>query len=156
MQLLDYTSFIRLSFSTFITNGTAVNEWEFMEEIWTGMALGFTTFLRPMHSSSSIQSISLDLESLDTEVSWQIFKKLGLELEKGVTEAEVQEDFGKEFVREDLREDRTTLVYLMKASKQEYYVSFTIDNQIGLVYFTIMNHPKSIQQLKEQLNSTAS
>ena len=154
MQLLDYTSFNRLNLSDFITNSTVVNEWEFMDENWTGMALGFTTFLRPMHHSSSIQSISLDLENLEPEVSWQIFEKLGLELEKGVTEAEIQEDFGKEFIRETLRSDRTTFIYLMTASKQEYYVSFTVDNQIGLVYFTIMNHPKSIQQLKEQLNHT--
>ena len=97
----------------------------------------------------------MDLENLEPEVSWQFFEKLGFELEKGVTEAEIQEDFGKEFIRETLWSDRTTFVYLITASKQEYYVSFTVDNQIGLVYFTIMNHPKSIQQLKENLrNST--
>ena len=87
----------------------------------------------------------MDLENLEPEVSWQIFEKLGFELEKGVTEAEIQEDFGKEFIREPLWSDRTTFVYLMTASKQEYYVSFTVDNQkaikpiLSIILFKTLN-----------------
>lgn len=154
MKPIAHASFEQLRLRDFIEDCSVIEDWEFMEDSWMGEAIGFTEFLSPTSQPSQTMSISVDLENLDAEITWQLFERLGLELEKGLTEEEIREDFGNDFIRESFREDRTTLVYLIGSSEREYYASFTIDNKAGMVYFTMMNHAKTRDSLKTKLQQS--
>lgn len=153
MNLIDKISFEKLRLKDFIPEVQSLSNWEFMEELWIGDALGFTEWLRPMNRDNQTQSISLDLNDLDSEVAWRVFDVLGLELEKGMTKQEVIEEFGNPSRTLSYTKSRQNYEYLIGSGQNEYHLSLTIDENDGLVYVVMINNPSIIEKIKIENNS---
>jgi hypothetical protein len=149
MELIDYKNFIRLKLDDFISEKEAVRfvtAFEFLDDLWTGLSIGFTEWLQ-LEGNENIKSISLDLTSLPEKSINQIIHKIGLNLKKGMTANDVLQNLGKANKVKKYTEDRISYEYLI-GIKDQYYLSVTISDDVGLNYIVITNHAKTINDLK--------
>jgi len=119
---------------------TELSNWEFMDQLWIGEAVGFTEWLRPVDRSDEVRSISLDLVELSPELSTAVFERLGLPLRTGMTRQEVEAALAAPSRVERFVNDRESLVFRFGAPCS-YDVDCTIHQEQGLIYVVVMVPP---------------
>ena len=64
--MLTHEKFGRLRLQDFISSAQvrALTEWEFMDRMWVGEAVGFTEWLRPEERPNVLESMALDMADL--------------------------------------------------------------------------------------------
>src|SRR6516165_5206795 len=98
MDLIPYERFGKLRLSQFFPDRKVVNDpkdrgkgkrfvqnditeledWEFMDRVWVGEAIGFTEWLRLQDDPKVLRSISLHLAELPKSVAEAVFQTIGL------------------------------------------------------------------------------
>lgn len=150
MKLISHADFAKLRLGKFIDDEVeleSLKNWEFMGERWIGESFGFTEWLRPQNEPEVTRSISIYLEDFEPDFLAELFSKLGVNLVEGLKIDEIEAVLGKAKSRKSFAKDRLTYEFLV-GSEEVYYISCTVLNQGGLVFFVMMNHPKTIQGLK--------
>jgi hypothetical protein len=149
--MIGYNDFSKLRLANFLSKETCVNNcagYQFMGDVWTGQTVGFTECLQLQSNARDTQSISLDLNGLDSESINKIIALLGLDIYKGMEQEQVIETFGTPLTTERFMNDRQTFIYIV-GNKEQYYLSLTIHQSDGLIYVTMMNHADTINQLAD-------
>lgn len=109
-----------------------LENWEFLNEISIGEAIGFSEWLRRTDAPEVLWSLSLDL--LTFPAARRVLDDLGLnELGLGATRDELRALFGTEVKETFRREDRSTLEFAIPS----YTVYCATKYDGGLVYLVI-------------------
>ncbi|MFN8359048.1 MAG: hypothetical protein U0264_03950 [Candidatus Kapaibacterium sp.] len=154
MDIINYDNFYKLKLADFVSNKEDIQEledWEFMNAIWNGESIGFTEWLQ-LTEGPKEKSISIDLNNLADSSIDKMFSTLKLYLTKGMSKENVLAQFGEPNNIESFVEDRVTFEYII-GSKEKYYLSLTITNDIGLMYVVLMNHKDTIKNLIENAST---
>lgn len=151
MEIIDYNSFYDLKLSDFVPDKTdivALKKWEFMNAIWYGESVGFSTWLKRKGKTKE-RSISLDLNDLPTMSIDKIFSALKLNVRKGMTRDEAAEFLGPPKNTQSFVPGRASFEYIV-GSTEKYYLSLTITDTEGLIYIVLMNHANSVKALEKK------
>ena len=140
MELIQHEQFGRLRLKDFAPDTTEIFEledWEYLERLWIGEAIGFTEWLCPVEKPDVLGALSLDLSDLADEMSQKIFGVLQLPLSRGMKYNQVVGVLGEPTHSHQFVEDRTTYDFRC-GSKWGYEIGCTIRNDNGLSYVTVV------------------
>lgn len=87
MELIPHKQFGRLRLIDFAPENAEVFEledWEYLDKLWIGEAIGFTEWLRPVKKPNTLGALSLDLSDLPDKMSQRVFSALLLPLSRGM------------------------------------------------------------------------
>ena len=111
-------------------------EWEFLDRIWIGEAVGFTEWLRPAEDAESLGCVSLDLVALPLERSNAILARLDLPVRRGMPLEQLEAALGPALRQEIFIADRKTYYFAVR-EPDAYAVSCTVLNDVGLTYVVV-------------------
>ena len=150
MEIISHKEFEKFRLKNFVNRPKEIvklSDWEFMGDTWKGEAIGFTECLSLKREARKTKSLSLNFSDLSQEELSKIFQYLKLPISNGMTLNEIEDILGKPINIEIFVDDRKTYEFII-GSSDEYYLSCTILNNGGLTYLVLMNHEKTIQELK--------
>lgn len=136
--MLTHEEFGQLRLSQFVPEKqiTPLTDWEFLDRLWIGEAVGFSEWLRPEERADVLESLALDMEELPEEVVHRVLAKIGLPVRKGLTEIELTRLLGKPRETQAFVDDRKTFDF-QYADPDPYRVSCTVLNDGGLIYLVV-------------------
>ena len=152
MELISHLGFGKLRLENFISQNSPVEslaDWEFMDDYWIGEAFGFSEWLRLEVQPGETQSISINLEDFDLDELNKIFNTLKVPLKPGMTYEEIKKILGTPLNTQSFVANRRSYEFIV-GNKDEYYVSCTVVDKVGFTYFVMMNHEKTIRELKSK------
>lgn len=120
---------------------TQLENWEYQDRIWVGEAIGFTEWLCPEESPSTLGSIALDMLDLPQAGIEQLLKRLSLSLSAGMSREQVFSNLGNPIKSYAFANDRSTYDFQV-CSGGSYLVSCTIKNNGGLCYLSVLSTSK--------------
>lgn len=137
--MLSYEEFGRLRLVQFVEPESVVQlrNWEFMDRIWVGEAVGFTEWLRLEDDPDVVRSVSIHLVELDSAAVEAIFARLGLPLWRGMSLSEIEILLGQPVHNERYVADRQSFLF-RHGHDWPYDVNCTVHNEEGLIYVVIM------------------
>ena len=137
--MITHTDFKKLRLNQFFPEleVTKLENWEFMENLWVGEAIGFSEWLCLETTPNELGSISLDLSELPENGSKEVLENLGLPLKKGMKITEIENILGEPNDKYQFTEDRKSYEFLYK-NDEPYSVSCTVLNDGGLSYIVVM------------------
>ncbi len=147
---INYDSFYKLKLSDFFADKEGIEtleNWEFMDDIWFGEAIGFSEWLVLQHNIKE-KSISLDLNDFSDDMLSKITSALNLKIVKGLSKDAVMKQFGHHKNTVSFVSDRVSLEYII-GSIEKYYLSLTITDDDGLIYVVLTNHTQTITKLEQ-------
>jgi hypothetical protein len=138
--MISYAEFSRLRLSQFVRDPDAVadlRDWEFMEDLWVGEAMGFTEWLRLAEEPDVLRSLSLDLPTLSDSLAGRVLDALDLPLHYGMSLSEVVARLGEPTDVLRFGRDRTT--YEFRVGECDVFeLSCTVHHRDGLIYVVVM------------------
>ena len=149
MEIINHSDFGKMRLRDFVSQtDSIVNliDWQFMDDYWVGEAIGFSEWLRLEGRPQETRSIATNLEDFNDVELAKIFSTLKLPVSLGMTFPEIEDLFGPPKEIASYVADRKSYSYIL-GSPTQYYVSFTVVEKIGLTYFVMMNHEKTITDL---------
>jgi hypothetical protein len=141
-ELIPYAAFGRLRLADFLPAGAEVADladWEYMEDLWVGEAVGFTEFLRLEEEPEVVRSVALHLAELPPATSAAVLGALRLPLAPGMRLEEVTARLGPPAAVHSFATapDRTTYEFRC-GDAEPYDVSCTVHEAAGLIYVTVL------------------
>lgn len=115
-----------------------LENWEYQDRNWVGEAFGFTEWLCPEDSPSTLGSIALDLPELPQAGLEHLLNRLGLPLSLGMSREQVFSCLGPPINSFAFTNDRSTYDFQV-SSGGSYLVSCTIKRDGGLCYLTMLS-----------------
>ncbi|MDB4951766.1 MAG: hypothetical protein JWM27_4415 [Gemmatimonadetes bacterium] len=138
--MISYADFSRLRLAHFVRDPGEVadlDDWEFMEDLWVGEAMGFTEWLRLAEEPDVLRSLSLDMPTLSDSVAGRVLDALDLPVHYGMSLSEVVHRLGEPTDVLRFGRDRTT--YEFRVGERDVYdLSCTIHHRDGLIYLVVM------------------
>lgn len=138
---VPYAEFRRLRLSDFVglESVALVADWEYMDRVWVGEAVGFSEWLCLETNPSVLGSMAVDFDGLDSSVVQRILERLGLPLCAGMGADAIARLLGEPCAERVFGPDRSTFEYLVGADDR-YTLSCTVKKDGGLVYCTLISH----------------
>jgi hypothetical protein len=123
-----------------------LENWEFMDHLWLGEAVGFSEWLRLECEPEVLRSLALDFSEFPEQASAEVLQTIKLPVQRGMTIAQLQKLLGKPAKVLRFAEDRVTYEFVMRGPPR-YDVSCTVLNDGGLTYLVVMAPlPKASQR----------
>ena len=140
-SLLSYSSFGKLRLSDFVVASkiTYLEDWEYLNELWVGEAVGFSEWLRLQSSPDVLGSLALDFPNLDSVAVSKVMAMLGLPLRQGMSIEEISQIIGNPSKTKTFVADRKSYEFIL-GSQESYTMSCTVKNVGGLIYLTLVSH----------------
>jgi hypothetical protein len=138
--MISYESFGTLRLADFyapVEDIEELEDWEFMDCIWVGEAVGFTEWLRLATDPGTLRSMSLSLAELPEKVVSDVHARIGLRLRTGMTFEEVTAILGEPTATQQFVADRRSYAFV-HGDDCKYDVSCTVHQDDGLIYVVIM------------------
>jgi hypothetical protein len=137
--LITHPEFFQLRLSQFFPGGSIaeLENWEFMDRLWVGQAIGFSEWLCPEEHPETLQSLALDFSELPKDGYEKVLKILGLPLRPGMNVEEIEREMGAPFKVYEFVPDRKSYKFL-HGDEDEYMISCTVKNEGGLSYLVVM------------------
>lgn len=113
-----------------------LRDWEFMEHLWIGEAIGFSEWLRLDDEPDVLRSLAIDFGELPNSMVEEVLRTIDLPIQGGMTFDQLRTILGEP--RETLRfvADRVTHEFLFQ-EQHPYRVSCTVLNGGGIVYLVV-------------------
>jgi hypothetical protein len=137
-RTLTHDEFGQLRLSEFVPRDDIVElaNWEFLDRLWVGEAVGFSEWLRPHDRQHVLESLALDMDDLPVDVVERVLTRIRVPVRKGMTFDELVNLFGAPFATEVFADDRRTFDFRY-GSPDSYIVSCTVLNDGGLTYLVV-------------------
>ena len=138
---ISHADFSRLRLSTFVgeENVDLLQDWEYLDHVWVGEAVGFSEWLCLESRPDELGSLAIDFIDLDAPVIRDIMSVLRLPLRAGMDAGELSTLFGEPQKRQTFKADRETLTYRV-GGREAFTLSCTVKHEGGLVYCTLLSH----------------
>jgi hypothetical protein len=140
MELISHDQFGRLRLADFAPDGTKVIEledWEYLNRLWIGEAIGFTEWLRDVERPDVLGALSLALSTLPDETSQRVLAVLHLPLSRGMSYRQVVEVMGEPTRSHQYVSNQTTFDFQC-GNEWQYEVGCTIRDKEGLIHITVV------------------
>ena len=136
--MMTHEEFGRLRFSEFVAEKRIhpVTYFEFLDRYWLGETVGFSEWLRPQDRQDVLESLSLDMEDLATEVVERVLARIQLPVRKGMVLDELVRILGAPYETNVYADDRKSFEFRL-GSPDAYDVSCTVLNDGGLTYLVV-------------------
>jgi hypothetical protein len=138
--MISYADFAHLRLAQFVRQPDEVadlHDWEFMEDLWVGEAMGFTEWLRLAEEPDVLRSLSLDLPTLSDSLAGRVLDALDLDLHYGMSLSDVVGRLGEPTDVLRFGRDRTT--YEFRVGEADVFdLSCTVHHRDGLIYLVVM------------------
>lgn len=138
--LITHEEFGRLRLRDFVDDPgqiAVLEDWEYMDDLWIGEAVGFTEFLRLDEEPGTLKALSIHFETLAPEVSGRLAAALGLPLRGGMDAAALLAALGDPAETLACGADRRS--YRFHCGKGDVYDVFcTVEDEAGLTSAAVM------------------
>jgi hypothetical protein len=113
--------------------------WEFMDHLWLGEAVGFSEWLRLENAPDVLRSLAIDFTDFPGEAAAEVLRMIDLPIRRGMKLNELREILGEPVkeLRFVTAKDRVTYQFVL-AGPPTYDVSCTVLNDGGLTYLVVM------------------
>jgi len=116
-----------------------LDNWEFMDHVWVGEAVGFSEWLWLEDKPDTLRSLAIDFSEFPEQAAAEVLRTIDLPVRAGMTVEELRELWGEpakelRFVRV---KDRVTYQFVLPGPPR-YDVSCTVLNEGGLTYLVVM------------------
>lgn len=140
MELISHELFGRLRLADFAPAGTKVvqlEDWEYLNRLWIGEAIGFTEWLRDVERPDVLGALSLALLALPDEMSQSVLAVLQLPLMRGMKYDQVAGALGEPVRSRQYVNGQSTFDFQC-GKRWQYRVGCTIRDEDGLCYITVV------------------
>lgn len=112
-------------------------DWEFMDAVWVGEAVGFSEWLRLKVEPDVLRSLAIDFNEFPVAAAEEVLQTIELPIRVGMRLEELREVLGEPVERLRFVKDRITYEFRV-AGPPRYDVSCTVLNKGGLSYLVVM------------------
>lgn len=140
MELIPHEQFGRLRLVDFAPEAAEVVEledWEYLDRLWIGEAIGFSEWLRPVEKPDVLGALSLDLSDLPYEMSQKVFTVLHSPLSRGMDYNQVVSVLGEPTHSHQFTSGQRSYEFRC-GSQWPYAIDCTIRDEDGLSSVTIV------------------
>jgi hypothetical protein len=114
-------------------------DWEFMDELWVGEAVGFSEWLRLQTEPMVLRSLAVDFTEFPEAAALAVLQTIELPIQRGMSDVELKARLGEPVEEFRFVADRITYKFAVPGPHR-YNVSCTVLKQGGLSYLVVM-HP---------------
>ena len=114
-----------------------LTNWEFMEAIWIGEAIGFSEWLRLESDPGVLRSLAIDFVEFPEAAAGAVLQAIELPVRAGMRLRELRDLLGEPVGELRFVPDRVTYEFVL-VGPPKYDVSCTVLNDGGLSYLVIM------------------
>jgi hypothetical protein len=137
--MISHTHFGALRLAQFLPDAQIeeLRDWEFMEHLWVGEAIGFSEWLRLEDAPDVLHSLAIDFDEFPNSAAEEVLRTLDLPIHGGMTFEQLRNILGEPYETERFVADRVTYEFFHQ-EPNPYEVSCTVLNEGGLVYLVVM------------------
>jgi hypothetical protein len=114
-----------------------LRDWEFMEHLWVGEAIGFSEWLRLKDEPDILRSMAIDFSEFPKSASDAVLRTIDLPIYGGMTFEQLQDILGEPYETQRFVTDRVTYEFIPLEGRP-YEVSCAVLNEGGLAYLVLM------------------
>ena len=114
-----------------------LENWEFMDHLWLGEAVGFSEWLRLENEADVLRSLAVDFTEFPEQAAAEVLRRIELPVQRGMRLAELRQLFGEPMKELRFTKDRVTYEFVVPGPPR-YDVSCTVLNEGGLTYLVVM------------------
>ena len=137
--MISYARFGKLRLAQFRpdTEITELADWEFMDALWVGEAVGFSEWLRLESEPEVLRSLSIDFREFPAAAASDVLRAIELPIRAGMRLEELRAALGEPIEEQRFAKDRASYEFVL-AKSPRYNVSCTVLNEGGLTYLVVM------------------
>ena len=114
-----------------------LDNWEFMDHMWIGEAVGFSEWLRPAEEPDVLRSLAIDFTEFPETAAIQVLGAIGLSVRAGMSFEELRKLLGEPVNEHRFVKDRVSYEFVV-AGPPVYNLSCTVLSDGGLTYLVVM------------------
>jgi hypothetical protein len=137
--MLSYERFGRLRLHQFVVGAKIAQlaNWEFMDHIWVGEAVGFSEWLRFASDPEVLRSLALDFSEFPAVAASAVLRAIELPIQPGMRVSELRSILGNPIETQRFVADRLSYEFVVPGPPK-YLVSCTVLVRGGLSYLVVM------------------
>lgn len=137
--MISYARFGKLRLNQFRadTDITALDNWEFVDHVWIGEAVGFSEWLRLADDPDVLRSLALDFTEFPAQAAAKVLRVIDLPLRAQMTFEELRKLLGEPVNERRFAKDRVSYEFVV-VGPPKYNVSCTVRHSGGLTYLVVM------------------
>src|SRR5262245_55435204 len=137
--MIPYEQFGKLRLKQFLPSRrlAQLTNWEFMDRIWVGDALGFSEWLRLEDSPDATRSLAIDFTEFPRKASDKALATIGLPVRPGMNLQELRGLLGEPVREYRFTDDRLSYEFIVQGPPR-YNVRCTVLHDGGLTYLVVM------------------
>ena len=137
--MISHTDFGMLRLAQFRPDDeiAELDNWEFMDHIWVGEAIGFSEWLRLEDEPETLRSLAIDFSEFPEPAAEQVLRAIDLPVRAGMKLNELRALLGEPVDEQRFVEDRVSYEFVVPGPPR-YEVSCTVLNRGGLRYLVVM------------------
>jgi hypothetical protein len=137
--MISHSRFGKLRLADFRSEAeiAELENWEFMDHMWVGEAIGFSEWLRLENKPDTLRSLAIDFSEFPEQAAAEVLQTIELPVRGGMKIDELRKLLGKPVKEERFVKDRVSYEFVV-ARPSKYNVSCTVLNKGGLTYLVVM------------------
>jgi hypothetical protein len=137
--MISHARFGKLRLAQFRPDADIVelDDWEFMDHLWVGEAVGFSEWLRLEKKPETLRSLAIDFSEFPEEAAVEVLRAIDLPVHAGMKLNALRKVLGKPVEEHRFVKDRVTYEFVF-AGPPRYNVSCTVLTKGGLTYLVVM------------------
>lgn len=137
--MISHAAFGKLRLAQFLSDAeiAELDNWELMDHLWVGEAVGFSEWLRLESNPETLRSLAIDFGEFPEPAALEVLRTIELGVRAGM-----KFDMLRHWLHEPVKEhrfvkDRVTYEFVVQGP-HTYHVSCTVLNEDGLTYLVVM------------------
>ena len=114
-----------------------LDNWEFMDHMWVGEAVGFSEWLRLKAKPETLRSLAIDFSEFPEQAAAEVLRTIDLPIRAGMKVKQLYEFLGEPLKEHRFVKDRVSYDFVLPGPPK-YHVSCTVLNKGGLTYLVVM------------------
>jgi hypothetical protein len=114
-----------------------LDNWEFMDHLWLGEAVGFSEWLRLEKKPKTLRSLAIDFGEFPAAAAAEVLRTIDLPVHAGMKLGELCELLGEPVKEHRFVKDRVSYEFVFRGPPK-YDVWCTVLNKGGLTYLVVM------------------
>lgn len=137
--MISYSAFGKLRLAQFLPDVeiAELENWEFMDHLWVGEAVGFSEWLRLENEPETLRSLAIAFSEFPEPAAAEVLRTIDLGVRAGMKLDELRELLGEPVKEHRFVKDRVSYEFVIPGPPK-YDVSCTVLNKGGLTYLVVM------------------
>src|ERR1700687_825303 len=137
--MISHARFGKLRLAQFLPDAEIAEfeNWEFMDHLWVGEAVGFSEWLRLENKPETLRSLAIDFSEFPEAAAAEVLRTIGLGVRAAMKVNELRDLLGEPVKEHRFLKDRVSYEFVVPGPPK-YDVSCTVLNRGGLTYLVVM------------------